>query len=438
MALRVLRLAKLVLLATVVLVKPSLALALTVEQIESTSGVKAWLVEEHSVPLVALRFAFEGGALQDPPGKEGLTSLLADLMTEGAGNLTNAALKERVSQLGLRLSVSGGRDAIYGGMETLTSRLQPAAELLQSILANPTLDPADIERTRSQRLTDLALRANNPSKIVLDRWYAEAFPGHAYGRPVDGSAKSLGPLTRDDLKAQHARLLARNTLKVVIVGDIQKSTAVQLLDAIFGALPARAELRAIDKITARPAPVPVVDEREQPLATAAFGLRSLPIDHPEYFALRVLNHIIGSGDFDSVLMEEIRVKRGLAYSVETALQQDATTAVLLGTFATKTENMGRALDVLREVLAKIARDGPTKTQFENARSYLAGSFLLDYDTSGKVAGSLLGLWRDGEGPDALVTRVGRIKTVSMDDVRRVAGLVLRTDNLLVTVVGKLR
>lgn len=425
------------LLVLALLIMPWPASALVVEQIESPGGVKAWLVEEHSVPLVALRFAFEGGAVQDPPGQDGLTSLMADLMTEAAGDLSSAAFKEQLAALGSKISISGGRDSLYGGMETLTARLQPSARLLRMMLTSPSFAPEDIARTKAQRISDLEQRASNPSKAVLDRWYAEAFRGHAYGRPIDGTPATLADMTREGLLAQHRRLLTRGALKVVITGDIGKAAAIELLDSVFGGLPMEAQLRPVDKAVPRAAPSPVVEEKELPLATAAFGLPSLPVDHPDYAALRVLNHIIGSGDFDSRLTEEIRVKRGLAYAIETALQQDGIASFVLGTFATKTENMGQALAVLKEVLATTARDGPTPTQFENARSYLAGSFLLDYDTSGKVAGSLLGIWRDGEGPEALSNRVQRIRSVRIDDVKRVAKQVLQTDKLLVTVVGKL-
>ena len=412
------------------------ALALTVEPIVSAKGIKAWLVEEHSVPLIAMKFAFVGGAAQDPRGKEGLAGMVADMLTEGAGDLSAAAFKQQLSQLGARLSVSGGRDAIYGGLETLSKRFAPSAELLRLALTAPHFDAEAIDRVRAQSLTNLALAANEATTLALNRWYAEAFAGSAYGRPINGTPESVASLTRDDVKSQYARPFAKDVLKVVIVGDIDRRAAAEALDSIFGGLPETAQLTDVGSVEPRPLPAPVVIDKDFPLATAIFGLASLRGDHPDFPALQVLNHIIGSGGFDSRLMEEVRVKRGLAYSIKTSLIRDSMTSLVLGGFSTKNENMGAVLGVLRDVLAGMARDGPTPSQFENAKRYLMGSFLLDFDTSAKVASSLLRLWLDGEGTDYLLTRNQKIDRVTLSDAKRVAGEVLEIDRLIVTIVGR--
>ena len=412
------------------------ALALKVDEIVTPKGIKAWLVEEHSVPLIAIKFAFGGGAAQDPPGKEGLAGLLSDVLTEGAGDMPATAFKEKLSRLGTRLSTASGRDAFYGGLEALSARFAPSAELLRLVLVAPRFDADAIERSRAQRLTDLAMAANEPNKVSLERWYVEAFSGHAYGRPVDGTPETVARLTRDDVKAQHARLLAKDVLKVVIVGDIDKAKAAEAIDLVFGGLPDKASVSQVGKVEPRSRAQPLVIDKDYPLATATFGLRSLPSDHPDFPALQVLNNIIGSGDFDSRLMEEVRVKRGLAYSIKTGLLRDSTTSFLLGGFATKNEAMGTALSVVKDVLAATARDGPTPAQFENSKRYLTGSFLLDFDTNAKVANSLLQIWLEGKTPDYLLSRNRAINGVTLNDVKRVAGEVLQVDRLLVTIVGK--
>jgi zinc protease len=414
----------------------STALALTVDQVVSTNGVRAWLVEEHSKPLIVIRFAFVGGAAQDPRGKEGLATIVSDLLTEGAGDLSAEAFKEQLSGLGARLSVSSARDAVYGGLETLSGRLGPSAELLKLALVSPRFDPEAVDRVRAQRLTDLALAANIPSSVALDRWYVEAFRGQAYGRPVNGTPESVQRLTNGDVKTQHARLLAKDVLEVVIVGDIGKGAASEILDLIFGDLPAKVQLVPLERVEPRPLQAPVVVTQGQPLATAAFGLASLSPDDPDFPALQVLNQVIGSGDFDSRLIEEIRVKRGLTYAIKTSLVSDSVTSVLIGGLSTRNETMGAALAVLRDVLASMARDGPTPAQFENAKRYLTGSFLLDFDSNAKVASSLLAIRLDGHGPGYLRTRNQEIERVTIEDVRRVARDVLKTDRLIVTIVGR--
>ncbi|NJO23719.1 MAG: insulinase family protein [Sphingomonadales bacterium] len=329
-----------------------------------------------------------------------------------------------------------GRDAIYGSLETLTDRLQPSAELLRLMLMSPHFSAVDVDRVKAQRLTDLAVAANNPTTIAIERWYAEVFPRHPYGRVVDGYKNSIPKLTREDLKDLHARLFGKDVLKVVIVGDIDKRAAAEMLDAAFGELPAKAQLMPIAKVEPGSLQAPIVVEKDFPLATAVFGLASLAVNHPDYPALKVLNHVIGSGDFDSRLMNEIRVKRGLAYAIQTRLENDSVASLMLGTFATKNENMRAALGVINDVLVRTAREGPTSAEFENAKRFLTGSFLLDFDTSAKVAGSLLSIWLDGEGPEALISRGQRIKNVSLPEVKRVAAEVLKANQIMVTVVGR--
>jgi zinc protease len=410
--------------------------ALKIDEIVSPKGVKAWLVEERSVPLVAIRFALMGGSAQDPPGSEGLAAMVADLLTEGAGDMPAQAFKERLGELGTRLTASSGRDAFYVGMETLSKRFQPSVALLRLVLRSPRFDADAIERVKAQRLTDLAIAANDPNKLAGNRWYAEAFSGHAYGRPADGTPESVGRIGAEAIKTMHAELLARNALRVVIVGDIDKSGAAEALDSIFGDLPAAGKAARVERLEPRVLAAPVVIDKDYPLATATFGLPSLSSDNPAFPALQVLNHIIGSGDFDSRLMEEIRVKRGLAYSVQTRLLRDTVTSLLVGGLATKNESMGAALSLVKDVLVDMARNGPTPVQFDNAKRYLTGSFLLDYDTNAKVAASLLTIQLLGERPDYLVVRNQRIAAVTLEDVKRVAGQVLKPERLVITIVGR--
>ena len=396
-----------------VLALPGRADALTVEEITSAKGIKAWLVIERGVPVVAIRCAFLGGALQDPMQKEGLARFMAATLSEGAGDLSSAAFKEQYLRLGSRLSTTSSKEAVYGALLSLRDRLPRSVDLLHLMVTSPRFDPGAVERKRAEMLADLAAEEHAPAKLALNRWHAEAFAGHPYGRPPQGTRDSIATITSDDLKAQHARLFAKDVLRVVIVGDIDTTAAAELLDRAFGSLPDKAQIAPIDKIEPRSISAPVVVEMDQPISSAVFGVASLSADDPDFPALQVLNYIVGSGDFDSRLMDEIRIKRGLAYAINTRLISDFVAPLVLGEMSTKNENMGTALDVVREVFAGIARDGPDKAQFETAKRYLTGSFMLDFDSSAKMADSLLALWLRGKTPDYLTTRNKMIDAVSL-------------------------
>lgn len=415
---------------------PQVVSARTVEQITTPGGIKIWLVREPAIPLVAIRFGFEGGALQDPMGKEGLAATLAALLSEGAGDLDAAAFARRLADAGARLTFSAVRDQIYGGLDVLSKRLPEAAESTLLALTRPRFDADAVERTRGQRIADLEIASNEPRSIAFNRWYAEVFAGHVYGRPVNGTVASLRAIQREDLVHQHRRLLARSGLRIVIVGDIDGKTTVEAVDRLFGGLPATAELDAIARPVPRKLGSAVVVENDQPLATAAFGTEALSGDHPDFPALEVLRQIVGSGDFDSTLMDEIRVKRGLAYSVSLSLIHDAKASVLLGGMSTKSENMAEARRVLVEVLSRVASEGPPREPFENAKRYLTGSYLLDFDTNAKLASSLLKLWLEGRAPEYIAERNSRIHRVTLDDVKRVAKQLLDPARLSMTIVGR--
>lgn len=405
-------------------------------EVTTPGGIRAWLVEERAIPLVSIRFAFAGGALQDPVGREGLAGLLASLLSEGAGEHGAQDFARRVADQGAQLAITGGRDQIRGGIDALSGRLDASVALLRLALTVPRFDDDAIARVREQRVADLEIALNEPRSIAFNRWHAELFPGHPYGRPVDGTPASMRAISRDDIKAQHRRLLARSALRVVVVGDLDQARMLQALDRIFGELPAEAQAQPIAKVEMRRLIKPVVVEKDQPLSTVAFGGQALASDHADYPALQVLNQVIGSGDFDSTLMEEIRVKRGLAYSVSTSLLGDSAASLVLGGMATKNENVAEALEVLKGVLAKIVSTGPSQEQFDNAKRFLIGSYLLDFDTNAKLADSLLRIWVEGRRPEFVERRNGEIARVTIEDVRRVARQLLSWDGMNVAIVGK--
>jgi zinc protease len=193
------------------------AQAMKIEEVESPGGITAWLVENHSVPLIAMRLAFEdAGSAQDPDGREGVAKFLASMLDEGAGDLGAKAFQERMEELAMRMSFDDGRDAFYGSFETLTENRDAAARLLALAIAKPRFDEEAVERMRKQHLANLAFAARDPTRVASEQWMAEAFAGHPYGRPVNGTPKSVAATTRADCRF-HGRALAKDNLRVVVV-----------------------------------------------------------------------------------------------------------------------------------------------------------------------------------------------------------------------------
>lgn len=407
-----------------------------IQTVKSPGGIEAWLVEEHSVPLMAMRFSFDGGNSQDPKGSEGVANFLTAMMDEGAGDLTAIQFQERTEEIAMRMGFEDSRDSFYGSFETLTANRDAAVELLRLAINKPRFDADAVERIRGQLLAGLAFEAKDPDRVASREWFATAFPGHPYGRPTTGTTESVTRITRDDLEKYRKRVFARDTLKVVAVGDIDAATLGKLLDQVFGDLPAKADLAPVPMVTPRKGGALEVVEMPVPQSVATFGLGAVARKDPDFIPAFVMNHILGGGGFASRLMEEVREKRGLAYSVYSYLQPYQHTSIFAGGVATKNEEIGQSLDVIKAELKRMATDGPTPEELRNAKDYLIGSYPLRFDTNAKIANQLLGILQDDLGIDYVDKRNGLIEAVTMEDVKRAAARILKTEDLITTVVGQ--
>jgi len=412
------------------------AYAMKIQTIKSPGGIEAWLVEEHAVPMMAMRFAFEGGSSQDPVGKEGLANFLTAMLDEGAGDMTSRAFQEGMEDISMRMSYEEAKDAFYGNFETLTANRAEAVKLLKLALNKPRFDKDAVERIRQQLLAGLVYAARDPNKVAQEKWYATAFKGHPYARPANGTEETVGKITAADLEGYRKRNFAKDTLKVVAVGDIDPKQLGKLLDDVFGDLPEKADLTPVAKTN------PVLGGRQEviemnvPQSVAVFGLGAMPRKDPDFIPAFVLNQILGGGGFASKLMEEVREKRGLAYSVYTYVYPYQHTSIFSGGVATRNEMMGKSLDVIRGELQKMADKGPSQADLDNAKDYLIGSYPLRFDTNAKIASQLLGLRMDGFGPEYVDNRNAMMAAVTLDDEKRVAKRLLDTKDLIVTIVGK--
>ena len=333
------------------------------------------------------------------------------------------------------MSFSQGRDSFYGNFQTLSENLDAAANLLTLAITKPRFEESAVERIRKQLIASLAFAAKNPNQVAGLAWSETAFPNHPYGRPAKGTPETVGAITPADLHAYRDRVFAKSNLKVAVVGDISEARLGTLLDEVFGGLAEKAELTGIADIQPSAGTIAVI-EMPVPQSVAIFGAKGLARNDPDFVTAFVMNHILGGGGFASKLMEEVREKRGLAYSVYSYLQPYDSAAIFAGSVATKNEKLGESLDVIRAEIKQMAEQGPSQTELDNAKSYLTGSYALRFDTSAKIASQLLGIQQEDLGIDYVNTRNDQISAIILDDIKRVAKRLLKPDNLIIAVVGK--
>lgn len=419
-------------LACLVLAIP--AQAVDIQKVVSPGGVEAWLVEDHTVPLIALNFSVEGGAAQDPDGQEGLTRLLSATLDEGAGDLDSEAFQARLEELAISISFSVGKDYFYGTMRTLTTTRDEAFDLLRLAVNDPRFDDEAVGRMKAKLVSSARRNAQDPNAIASIQLMQSLLGDHPYARRTGGSEESLTGLTPDHLRAQYAKLFAQSGLKVAVVGAIDADTLAPLLDTVFGSLPKEGSLTPVPDVSAT-AGKEVSANLSVPQTSMMFGLPGLKRKDPDYQAAYVMNHILGGGSFTSWLYEEVREKRGLTYGINTFLLPYNKAGLLLGSVATRADRAEETLTVIREQIERMAKDGPTQDELDSAKRYLTGSYALRFDSSGKIANQLVALQNADLGIDYFDRRNAEIEAVTLDDVKQAAQRLLAQGAPTISSVG---
>jgi zinc protease len=410
--------------------------AATVQKVVSKGGIEAWLVEDYAVPLVALEFAFAGGAAQDPAGKPGTAYLLAGLLDEGAGALDSDAFHRALDDYAIEMSFSADRDILTGRMQTLARHADKAFEFLRLAVNEARLDEEPYQRVLSQIAAGLKQEINDPDQAAWRLFRSLAYPGHPYGAAMRGELDSLDRLARNDLFDMRTKLLARDRLKITAVGAIDAVRFAQHLDDVFGSLPEKAVLTPIPDIEFAGAGTRHCVDLDIPQSTIRFGRQGIGSHDPDYFAATVVNHILGGGVFSARLFHEVREKRGLAYSVYSQLGSYDHAAMFYGSTSTKNERAAESLAVIEAEIANLGTHGPQEEELEKAKKYLIGSYDLRFDTSTKIAAQLVYIQREGHGVEYLDERNTFIEAVTMQDAQRVAKRLFGDAKLLVAVAGR--
>ena len=409
--------------------------AMDIQRVVSPKGIEAWLVQEDTVPLVAMEFAFVGGASQDPAGKAGVANLMSGLLDEGAGDLDSEAFQSALDEYSIELSFETGRDAFFGSLKTLVENRDQAARLLKLALTSPRFDAEPVERIRAQIAAGIRSDERDPESVAGNALMAAAFPGHPYGLPKEGTLQSLAAITVGDLEAFHAKAIARDNLKIAVVGAIDAKALAALLDEVFGDLPAKADLVGIPE-TAPASGAPVDVAMAIPQTVIQVVGKGLKRDDPDFIPASVASYILGGGSFTSRLYDEIREKRGLAYSVYLGLVPlDHAGAYFVGT-STRADQASNVVGLIDGEVKRFAAEGPSEKELADAKSYLIGSYPLRFDSSTEIANNLLGIQLDNLGIDYVDRRNGLIAAVTIDDVRRVAKRLFADDGRIVVRVGQ--
>ena len=407
-----------------------------VQSLVSAHGIEVWLVEDYTVPLLALEFSFQGGASQDEVEKAGTSNLLSGLLDEGAGQYDSDAFQSRIEDLALDLSFNCGSDYFGGTLRTLIKHRDAAFDMLKLALNDARLNQDSIDRVKAQIISGLKHEEKDPNSMASKAWRQSAFPNHAYGRPTRGTYGSVDAIGRDDLLSLRSKIFARSNLKIAVVGAVNAADLSSLIDATFGGLPAKTQLVDIPFIIPAGQGTTKIIPLDVPQSVIQFGSAGPLRNSPDFMATSVINHILGGGVFSARLFKEVREKRGLAYSVYSSLNCYSSAGLFFGATATKNERAKESMDVIQEQIADLAQNGPTSEELINAKKYLMGSYALRFDTSSKIAGQLVQIQNESLGIDYIDRRNSEVDAVTPEQAKKAAFDLLGSGKLLVTVVGQ--
>ena len=412
------------------------AQALDIERVVSPGGIEAWLVEEHQVPMIVMKAAWRGGAAYDPKDKQGLANMVSGLLDEGAGDMGSQTYQKALDDNAVKLGFDAGRDHFSTTLTTLADRRDEAFRLFSLAIGKPRFDKPAVERIRAQILTNLSQKKEDPNYLAGRAWFGAAFGDHPYARPTDGTPETVKAITQADLKSFAKRVLAKDNLKIAVVGPITPKELGPLLDKAFGDLPAHADLPTLPDVKIDTEKKPIVIEKPFPQSVVLFGTPGIKRDDPDFIPAYVMNYVLGGGSFSSRLMEQVRVKRGLVYSIYSSLYPLDHAGFFFGQLGTKNKTVGVALKIVREQLERMAKSGVTAEELKDAKTYLTGSYPLRFDSNSSIANQLLGIQLENLGIDYVEKRNGMIEAVTREDVQRAAKRILGSGKWLVAVVGQ--
>jgi zinc protease len=423
-------------LLVVFLIAPLSAHAVDIESVTSPGGVTAWLIEDHSNPLISLSFGFKGGASEDPVGKEGLATFVSGLLDEGAGDTVSADFQKTLADHGIDFGFDAGLDSFTGGLRFLSDDKDLAADMLGLALTKPRFDPEPVSRMRGQFLSQAEDEAKDPEQVASQAFGKIMFGDHPYARSSDGTVAGLQAIGVDDLKGFVARTFAKDRLYVAVVGDVTPDQLKLLLDKAFGALPAKSAPLAVAEAKIDDKGGLAVIERDLPQTIILFGEPGVKRADPDFFAAYLANYTLGGGGFSSRLTEEVREKRGLTYGIDTDLVTLDHAGAIWGSAQTVNEKAAQVIDLTLKEWAKMQADGPSQAELDAAKTYLLGSYAQNFTTTRSAAQTLLGIQMEHLGIDYVTRRDQEIQAVTLDQVKAAAKKLFDPAKLAILALGK--
>jgi zinc protease len=427
------------LLFTVHCLLPADAFALSAKKTVLQNGLVVLHSEEHSLPILMLTLLIKAGPLNEPREKAGLANLTAELLTEGTKHRKSTEISEEIEFIGASLDISTSSDYIAISLSILKKDIEKGFDLFSDVLLNPVFPQQEIDRKKVLLKGSLKRNEEDPSFVAERAFRKEVFGDHPYGRLVEGSDETIDNIKREDIIKFFSDYFLPNNSILSVVGDLTQEELNVLvkkyLDSWIKAdLPPTASKVLIEKKSKKVIKV----DKDLTQANIILGHLGICRDDPDYYAVSVMNYILGGGGFSSRLMQSIRDEMGLAYDVNSSFSMNKEKGIFQIEVQTKNESAGLVISEILKQMEKIRKETVSDEELSDAKSYLTGSFTRMLDTNRKIANFLALVEFYSLGLDYIGRYPGYINSVTKEDIRRVAKEYLHPDNCVLVIVADLK
>jgi len=408
--------------------------------VESTTlpnGLELVVVEMHKVPVVDVSLVTAAGSVRDPADLPGLATFTATMLQQGAGRRGALDIADEAAYLGASLNTGASYDAAIASIHVPKRRLGPALDLLADVVLRPTFLDTEVSRQRDLRRTQILQQQDQPVVMANLAFSAIVFgTAHPYGRPLNGTQTSVAALTRDRVAQFHATCYRPNTSRLLFVGDVTMDEAQRLVTERFGAW-ARGDLPQVSDVAAPAAAARTIYLVDKPgAAQSVFRIGEVGVSRstPDYFALQVLNTILG-GSFTSRLNQNLRETHGYTYGANSQFDMRRMQGPFLAASSVVTAKTDSALIEFMRELRRIRDEAVPQAELDKAKAYISLGLPSDFETTVRTAARIRELLLYDLPLDYYATFIPQINSVTADDVQRVARQYLDPDHLAIVIVG---
>jgi len=408
-----------------------------IEKRTLSNGLPVWIMGAHKVPTVHLELVVRAGVAADPAGKFGLATLTCAMLDEGAGSRSSLEISDQIDFLGADLTTGGTADASFIDLQVPVARLADALAVMSDVVVRPTFPEDELKRLRDERLASLLEAQDDPEQLV-----AFAFPRliygaqHRYGSEPIGTAAALNKITTADLKAFHAAEYRPSNAALFVAGDVIPATVIPILEKALGswkgsAAPVAPAIPTAPQLTERR--VYLIDKPGAAQSQIRIGWIGVPRSTTDYFAIRVLNTILG-GAFTSRLNNNLREVHGYAYGAGSNFDMRLGAGPFFAAAGVQTD---KTVEALKEFFVELTRihDPIGADELQKAKNYLSLLLPRSFETERGSANALAQTYMYSLPSDYFQTYASRIGAVTAEDVKRAADKYIQPDKFAVVIVG---